>query len=121
MVIVMCTSLLIVSCLGLYQSNLGLELSDVLPEGTAPAAFLRAREKYFSFYPMFAVLKGNKINFPAQQEQIEQYRLDIGIKNSSNYLLIFCKFRKRVKDLISFHFRFSTNSSIWHKILFSSN
>lgn len=78
MVIVTCTSMLLISCLGLYQSSLGLELSDVLPEGTAPAAFLRAREKYFSFYPMFAVLKGNGINFAEQQEQIEQYRLDIG-------------------------------------------
>ncbi|VDK88918.1 unnamed protein product [Litomosoides sigmodontis] len=77
MVIVTCTSMLLISCLGLYQSSLGLELSDVLPEGTPPAAFLRAREKYFSFYPMFAILKGNEINFPEQQEQIEQYRLDI--------------------------------------------
>uniref|UniRef100_A0A0R3RWT3 SSD domain-containing protein n=1 Tax=Elaeophora elaphi TaxID=1147741 RepID=A0A0R3RWT3_9BILA len=77
MVIATCTSILLISCLGLYQSNLGLELSDVLPEETAPAAFLRAREKYFSFYPMYAILKGNKINFPEQQEQIEQYRLDI--------------------------------------------
>uniref|UniRef100_A0A915Q821 SSD domain-containing protein n=1 Tax=Setaria digitata TaxID=48799 RepID=A0A915Q821_9BILA len=60
---------------------LGLELSDVLPEGTAPAAFLKAREKYFSFYPMFAILKGNQINFARQQEQIEQYRLDIAKSN----------------------------------------
>ncbi|MCP9261302.1 PTC1 [Dirofilaria immitis] len=65
-------------------SGLGLELSDVLPEGTAPAAFLRAREKYFSFYPMFAVLKGTEINFSEQQEQIEQYRLDIA---KSNYVI----------------------------------
>ncbi|CAJ0565104.1 unnamed protein product, partial [Mesorhabditis spiculigera] len=36
---------------GMYNSTLGLELSDVLPEHTAPAAFMRAREKYFSFYP----------------------------------------------------------------------
>lgn len=78
MVIVACSSLFLFGCLGLYQSSLGLELSDVLPEGTAPAAFLRAREQYFSFYPMFAVLKGSEINFPEQQEQIEQYRLDIG-------------------------------------------
>ncbi|VIO93291.1 Patched family protein [Brugia malayi] len=77
MVIVTCISVLLISCFGLYQSSLGLELSDVLPEGTPPAAFLRAREKYFSFYPMFAVLKGSRINFAKQQEQIEQYRLDI--------------------------------------------
>uniref|UniRef100_A0A1I7V5V3 SSD domain-containing protein n=1 Tax=Loa loa TaxID=7209 RepID=A0A1I7V5V3_LOALO len=84
MVIVTCTSMLLISCLGLYQSSLGLELSDVLPEGTAPAAFLRAREKYFSFFPMFAILKGNEINFAKQQEQIEQYRLDIA---KSSYVI----------------------------------
>ncbi|GMT37321.1 hypothetical protein PFISCL1PPCAC_28618, partial [Pristionchus fissidentatus] len=27
---------------------------QVLPEHTAPAAFLKARDQYFSFYPMFA-------------------------------------------------------------------
>ncbi|VDP18176.1 unnamed protein product, partial [Onchocerca flexuosa] len=84
MVIVVFTMMLLISCLGLYQSTLGLELSDVLPEGTPPSAFLRAREKYFSFYPMFAVLKGNQINFPEQQEQIEQYRLDIA---KSSYVI----------------------------------
>ncbi|KAF8354952.1 hypothetical protein PRIPAC_96575, partial [Pristionchus pacificus] len=30
-------------------------LKRVLPEHTAPAAFLKARDSYFSFYPMFAV------------------------------------------------------------------
>ncbi|VDK65129.1 unnamed protein product [Onchocerca ochengi] len=84
MVIVVFTTMLLISCFGLYQSTLGLELSDVLPEGTPPSAFLRAREKYFSFYPMFAVLKGNQINFPEQQEQIEQYRLDIA---KSSYVI----------------------------------
>jgi patched 1 protein len=52
---------------GLSQATLGLELSDVLPQHTAPAAFLRAREKYFSFYPMFAVIKGPNIDYPNQQ------------------------------------------------------
>ncbi|VDN24577.1 unnamed protein product [Gongylonema pulchrum] len=84
MVIVACSSMFLFGCLGLYQSTLGLELSDVLPEGTAPAAFLRAREQYFSFYPMYAILKGNEIDFPEQQEQIEQYRLDIA---KSNYVI----------------------------------
>ncbi|KAM3719831.1 Protein patched [Dirofilaria immitis] len=83
-VIMTFTSMLLISCFCLHQSSLGLELSDVLPEGTAPAAFLRAREKYFSFYPMFAVLKGTEINFSEQQEQIEQYRLDIA---KSNYVI----------------------------------
>ncbi|CAJ0963608.1 unnamed protein product, partial [Mesorhabditis belari] len=63
---------------GMYTGTLGLELSDVLPEHTAPAAFLRAREKYFSFYPMFAVLRGTEIDIPNQQEQIEEYRRRLG-------------------------------------------
>ncbi|CAI2346991.1 unnamed protein product [Caenorhabditis sp. 36 PRJEB53466] len=63
---------------GMYSSTLGLELADVLPEHTPPAAFLRAREKYFSFYPMFAVLRGNQIDIPNQQGLIEEYREQLG-------------------------------------------
>ncbi|CAI5442807.1 unnamed protein product [Caenorhabditis angaria] len=63
---------------GMYTSTLGLELADVLPEHTPPAAFLRAREKYFSFYPMFAVLKGKDIDIPNQQQIIEEYRAQLG-------------------------------------------
>lgn len=77
MILIACSSMFLFGCVGLYQSTLGLELSDVLPEGTAPSAFLRAREEYFSFYPMFAVLKGPNIDYPNEQEVIEQYRLDI--------------------------------------------
>ncbi|VDM38310.1 unnamed protein product [Toxocara canis] len=77
MILIVCSSMFVFGCVGLYQSTLGLELSDVLPEGTAPSAFLRAREQYFSFYPMFAVLKGPNIDYPNEQEVIEQYRLDI--------------------------------------------
>lgn len=64
--------------IGLYRSKLGLELSDVLPEDTAPSAFLRAREEYFSFYPMYVVLKGPNIDLPNQQLKIEEMRRDIG-------------------------------------------
>ncbi|KAK6738691.1 hypothetical protein RB195_020666 [Necator americanus] len=63
---------------GMYSSTLGLELADVLPENTAPAAFMRAREKYFSFYPMFAVLRGKTIDIPNQQPLIEEYRETLG-------------------------------------------
>uniref|UniRef100_A0A1I7XEC2 SSD domain-containing protein n=1 Tax=Heterorhabditis bacteriophora TaxID=37862 RepID=A0A1I7XEC2_HETBA len=69
---------------GMYNSTLGLELSDVLPEHTPPAAFLRAREKYFSFYPMFAVLRGRTIDIPNQQKLIEEYREALG---QSRYML----------------------------------
>lgn len=39
--------LIALSIVGAMNANLGLELSDVLPEHTAPAQFLRARDKYF--------------------------------------------------------------------------
>uniref|UniRef100_A0A0K0D192 SSD domain-containing protein n=1 Tax=Angiostrongylus cantonensis TaxID=6313 RepID=A0A0K0D192_ANGCA len=69
---------------GMYTTTLGLELADVLPENTAPAAFLKAREKYFSFYPMFAVLRGKTIDFPHQQRLIEEYRDALG---STSYMV----------------------------------
>ncbi|CAJ0585861.1 unnamed protein product, partial [Mesorhabditis spiculigera] len=53
-----CFGLTLMAAVGMQKASIGLELSDVLPEHTAPAAFLKARDKYFSFYPMFAVLKG---------------------------------------------------------------
>ncbi|PIO64228.1 patched family protein, partial [Teladorsagia circumcincta] len=63
---------------GMYTTTLGLELADVLPENTAPAAFMRAREKYFSFYPMYAVLRGRTIDIPNKQPLIEEYREALG-------------------------------------------
>uniref|UniRef100_A0A0N5AYX8 SSD domain-containing protein n=1 Tax=Syphacia muris TaxID=451379 RepID=A0A0N5AYX8_9BILA len=77
-ILVFCSGLFLFGCVGLYQSTLGLELSDVLPEDTAPSAFLRAREEYFSFYPMFAVLKGKDVDFSTKQQLIDEYRQEIG-------------------------------------------
>uniref|UniRef100_A0A914C2L8 SSD domain-containing protein n=1 Tax=Acrobeloides nanus TaxID=290746 RepID=A0A914C2L8_9BILA len=71
--------LLIFGSIGLYNMKLGLELSDVLPEGTAPSAFLKVREKYFGFYPMYIVLKG-PIDIPHQQKLIENLRNDIDLE-----------------------------------------
>ncbi|CAJ0604808.1 unnamed protein product [Cylicocyclus nassatus] len=70
--------LLILSFIGMQRGAIGLELSDVLPEHTAPAKFLQARDKYFSFYPMFAVIKGPNIDYARQQHQIDNYRNAIG-------------------------------------------
>ena len=69
----------IFGCLGLYHSRIGLELADVLPENTAPFAFLKARESYFSFYPIFIVIKGTDVHIPSNQATIEKLRNDIGI------------------------------------------
>ncbi|CAB3404256.1 unnamed protein product [Caenorhabditis bovis] len=83
-VIVLCGCMLFAAFLGIQRSTLGLELSDVLPEHTAPAQFLRARDKYFSFYPMFAVLQGPNIDYAHQQRQIDNYRRAIG---TSKYVI----------------------------------
>lgn len=64
---------------GIRNSTIGLELSDVLPEHTAPAAFLKARDKYFSFYPMFLIIRGENVDFPHQQHLIKGLREEIGM------------------------------------------
>uniref|UniRef100_A0A915DZN8 SSD domain-containing protein n=1 Tax=Ditylenchus dipsaci TaxID=166011 RepID=A0A915DZN8_9BILA len=77
-ILIICGSMFTFGCVGLYRSDIGLELSDVLPDSTPPSAFLKAREKYFSFYPFHIALKGPHIDYPNQQDQIIQMRLDIG-------------------------------------------
>lgn len=62
----------------MHRASFGLEMSDVLPDQTAPAAFLKARDRYFSFYPMFAVLRGPGIDYARNQHKIDNYRLSIG-------------------------------------------
>lgn len=62
---------------------------QVLPEHTAPAAFLRARDAYFSFYPMFAVLKGPHIDYAKHQHLIENYRSAIGEMYSNDSFRIY--------------------------------
>jgi patched 1 protein len=57
-VVFACLMIFVGAIFAMRDSTIGLELSDVLPENTPPAAFLKARDKYFSFYPMFIVLRG---------------------------------------------------------------
>uniref|UniRef100_A0A0N4Z9N8 SSD domain-containing protein n=1 Tax=Parastrongyloides trichosuri TaxID=131310 RepID=A0A0N4Z9N8_PARTI len=68
----------IVGYVGTLSIKQGLELSDVLPEHTAPAAFLRARDRYFSFYPMSIVIRGENVDFASKQKLIENLRADVG-------------------------------------------
>lgn len=77
-VVMICMSLFAAGLFGIQHSTIGLELSDVLPDNTAPAAFLKARDKYFSFYPMFIVLRGENIDFPRKQHLIRGLRDEIG-------------------------------------------
>ncbi|KAL3113722.1 hypothetical protein niasHT_016011 [Heterodera trifolii] len=80
-VLLVCAAMFLFGCFGLYYSRIGLELADVLPEHTAPAAFLKARERYFSFYPMFIVPKGPMVDYANQQHKLEQLRRDIARSN----------------------------------------
>lgn len=73
-----CLCLLLTGLFGLRNTTFGLEMSDVLPDQTAPAAFLKARDRYFSFYPMFAVLRGSGIDYAKNQHKIDNYRFAIG-------------------------------------------
>lgn len=57
-VIVLFSIFLGVGIYGTCTMTLGLELTDLVPKGTAPYDFLRAREQYFSFYPMNLIIKG---------------------------------------------------------------
>uniref|UniRef100_A0A0K0FDZ6 Protein patched homolog 1 (inferred by orthology to a human protein) n=1 Tax=Strongyloides venezuelensis TaxID=75913 RepID=A0A0K0FDZ6_STRVS len=68
----------VIGYLGTFSIKQGLELSDVLPEHTAPAAFLRARDRYFSFYPMSLVIRGENVDFATKQKLIENLRSDVG-------------------------------------------
>ncbi|EFO22028.1 hypothetical protein LOAG_06459 [Loa loa] len=88
-VIMTCLCLLFAGLFGLHNTTFGLEMSDILPDQTAPAAFLKARDRYFSFYPMFAVLRGPNVDYAKNQHKIDNYRLSIGsspfvVKNSEN-------------------------------------
>lgn len=77
-ILLTCIALFISAIFGIHQASYGLELSDVLPENTAPVAFIRARDRYFSFYPMFAILRGPNIDYAHEQHKIESYRRSIG-------------------------------------------
>lgn len=77
-IVAICAIMFVTSTLGIRRSTIGLELSDVLPENTAPAAFLRARDEYFSFYPMFIIIRSENVDFAQKQTEIEHLRNEIG-------------------------------------------
>uniref|UniRef100_A0A914I5P3 SSD domain-containing protein n=1 Tax=Globodera rostochiensis TaxID=31243 RepID=A0A914I5P3_GLORO len=64
-VLLLCAAMFLFGCFGLYYSGIGLELADVLPEHTAPAAFL----------------KGPRVDYAQQQHKLEQLRRDIAKSN----------------------------------------
>ncbi|TMS35896.1 hypothetical protein L596_003188 [Steinernema carpocapsae] len=77
-ILLICSLMLAGGIAGIRLSTMGLELSDVLPEHTAPAAFLKARDKYFSFYPMHIVLRSDNFDIASNQHLIDHLRNEIG-------------------------------------------
>lgn len=72
-VILFFAGLVTIGGIGCAKTTLGLDLTDVIPKGTAAFDFLTARERYFSFYPMFGVIKG-PVDFPNKQTQMHEYQ-----------------------------------------------
>lgn len=50
----------------------GLDLTDIVPRNTNEYNFLSAQNKYFGFYNMFAVTKGN-FEYPTNQKILYEY------------------------------------------------
>ncbi|CAN8010903.1 unnamed protein product, partial [Ixodes pacificus] len=65
-------SLLSASAWGALRADEGLALSEVVPGGSQEQAFLRAQGRYFGFFHMFAVTRGN-FEYPTKQRLLLEY------------------------------------------------
>lgn len=68
-VVIVFVGVMIGAIVGLFRIPIGLELSEIVPAGTAPHAFLVAREEYFSFYPVYTVVRGPDFDFSTKKNQ----------------------------------------------------
>ncbi|XP_076319648.1 protein patched-like isoform X2 [Tachypleus tridentatus] len=80
----------ITSIWGLFRVEDGLDLTDVVPRNTNEHDFLRFQSKYFGFFNMFTVTKGN-FEYPTNQKLLYEYheaftRVDKIIKNDDGGL-----------------------------------
>jgi hypothetical protein len=57
--------------MGLYRLKEGLDLTDVVPQGTDEHSFLEQQERYFGFYNFYVVTKD--VDYPARQELLDEY------------------------------------------------
>jgi hypothetical protein len=69
--------LIILGIVGCAQIRMGLELTDVVPKGTAPYDFMKAREDYFSFYLFNSIIKED-FDYSQHQRLVQDYRDDMG-------------------------------------------
>lgn len=82
--------LIAVGLWGMMRVTDGLDLTDIVPRGTAEHRFLSAQNKYFGFYNMFAVTQGN-FEYPTNQRLLHEYhaaftRIQLIIKDDNGGL-----------------------------------
>lgn len=63
---------LVASIWGLTKVTDGLDLTDVVPQGTIEHSFLSTQGKYFGFYNMYAVTQGD-FEYPTNQKLLYEY------------------------------------------------
>jgi len=71
-VIVLFAGLLAVGIYGSFQVDDGLEVKDVVPQGSVAHQFVEAQFKYFSFYPMALVTQAD-FDYPNRQKMLHSY------------------------------------------------
>lgn len=71
-VIFLFVGLLAAGIYGSFQVEDGLELTDVVPQGTVAHKFVDAQFKYFSFYPM-ALVTQEGFDYPNRQKTFYSY------------------------------------------------
>jgi len=57
---------------GITKVTDGLDLTDIVPQNTDEHAFLSAQGKYFGFYNMYAVTRGD-FEYPTNQKLLYEY------------------------------------------------
>ncbi|XP_068727610.1 protein patched homolog 1-like isoform X2 [Montipora capricornis] len=71
-VLVLFSGLLAAGIYGAFQVEDGLELTEVVPQGSIAHQFVEAQFKYFSFYPM-ALVTQDDFDYPNQQSKLYSY------------------------------------------------
>ncbi|XP_068677208.1 uncharacterized protein [Montipora foliosa] len=71
-VLVLFSGLLAAGIYGAFQVEDGLELTEVVPQGSIAHQFVEAQFKYFSFYPM-ALVTEDDFDYPNQQSKLYSY------------------------------------------------
>lgn len=73
----LCAVQLIVAVYGTLKAENGLQIDDMLPEGTYQHDFMVARQKYFSYYRIFVITRnttdGQLFDYASKENQRLMY------------------------------------------------